>query len=132
MGSDLTQEEGSLLQQFLPKQFPGAPVFHFGTPGIVSTADDAPADKILKRKSKTSNLNGLEKLGLKPFDGFPAGVEAAVVFRGGRATLPDLKGLRTVVGVGVFNKPLVEKFTAVLPGVSFAEKDGTVLNYEGR
>jgi NADH-quinone oxidoreductase subunit G len=131
VGSDLTQEEAQLLQQFVPKQFAGAAIFHFGTPGIKSTADDAPADKILKRKSKTSNLNGLEKLGFKGFDSLPSGTDAVVVFRGGRAKLPDLKGV-TTVGVGVFMKDEASKFAAVLPGTTFAEKSGTILNYENR
>jgi len=131
VGSDLTQEEAKLLQDFIPKSLPRASVFHFGTPGICSAADDAPADKILKRKSKTSNLHGLEKLGYKGFSEIPAGTEAVLVFRGGRAVLPDLKGLFTV-GVGVFKKNEAEKLVAVLPGASFAEKEGTIVNFEGR
>jgi len=131
VGSDLTQEEASLLLEFAPKAFPGAQIAHFGTPGIKSAADDAPADKILKRKSKTSNLHGLEKLGIKGFDGGLTGVDAVVVFRGGRAVLPDLKGV-TAVGVGVFTQSQAEKFEAILPGVTFAEKSGTIVNYEGR
>lgn len=131
VGSDLTQEEASLLQQFLPKHFPNSSIFHFGTPGVIASQDDADADKILKRKSKTSNLHGLEKLGFKGFDKLPAGTQAVVVFRGGRAVLPDLSGIETV-GVGVFMKDQAEKFSAVLPGTSFAEKDGTVINFQGK
>jgi NADH-quinone oxidoreductase subunit G len=132
-GSDLTQEEAKLLLEVAPKQLGGASVFHFGTPGIKSVADDAAADKILKRKSKTSNLNGLEKLGIKHFENMPAGTDAILVVRGGRAQLPaELAKVATVVGIGVFTKPQVAKFAAVLPGASFAEKDGTIVNYEGR
>ncbi len=130
VGSDLTQEEGTALQQFLAKNFEKASVFHYGTPGIVSSSDDAPADKILKRKSKTSNLNGLEKLGIKGFTGMPSGTQAVLVFRGGRAIVPDLKGL-PAVGVGVFMQPHASTFKTILPGTSFAEKDGTIVNYEG-
>ncbi|MDR3607460.1 MAG: 2Fe-2S iron-sulfur cluster-binding protein [Oligoflexia bacterium] len=132
-GSDLTLEEAKLLLEVAPKQFGGAPVFHFGTPGIKTVLDDAPADKILKRKSKTSNLNGVEKLGIKPYAGLPAGIDAVLVVRGGRAQLPtDLDQAKSLVGIGVFNQPQVAKFAAVLPGASFAEKDGTIVNYEGR
>jgi NADH-quinone oxidoreductase subunit G len=131
VGSDLTQEEATLLQQFLPAHLPTAQVFHYGTPGITSTKDDAPADKILKRKSKTSNLNGLEKLGYKGFEKLPADTNTVLVIRGGRAVVPDLHGVETV-GLGVFMKLQAEKFAAVLPGSSFAEKDGTIVNYEGR
>ena len=38
----------------------------------------------------------------------------------------------TTVGVGVFKKAETLKFTAVLPGTSWAEKDGTIDNFEGR
>ena len=44
VGSDLTLEEGKLLQDFIPKHFSGASVFHFGTPGVISAADDADED----------------------------------------------------------------------------------------
>jgi len=131
VGSDLTQEEASLLLQFLPKHLPNAQAFHYGTPGIVSSKDDAAADRILKRKSKTANLNGLEKLGFKGFEKLPSDTNAVLVIRGGRASGPDLKGVETI-GLGVFMKPHVERFAAVLPGASFAEKDGTIVNYEGR
>ncbi len=131
VGSDLTLEEAKLLLDFVPKHLQGATIQHFGTAGVKTAADDAAADRILKRKSKTSNLHGMEKLGIKPFDGLPSGTQAALVFRGGRAQLPDLKGV-SAVGVGVFNKPQVEAFAAVLPGAAFAEKDGTIVNFEGR
>jgi NADH-quinone oxidoreductase subunit G len=132
VGSDLTQEEAKILMEFAPKAYPGAPIFHYGTPGVINAKDDAPADRILKRKSKTSNLHGLEKLGLKGYEGLPAGTDAVVVFRGGRATIPaDLKNT-TKVGVGVFAKGQTDGFAAVLPGLSFAEKDGTIVNFEGR
>jgi NADH-quinone oxidoreductase subunit G len=131
VGSDLTQEEAKLLQEFIPSSFAGAQMFHFGTPGVKSVADDGAADKILKRKSKTANLNGLEKLGFKGFDGMPAGIDAALVIRGGRAVLPDLKGV-SAVGIGVFNEAQAAKFKTILPGTAFAEKDGTVFNYENR
>ena len=131
-GSDLTQEELKALQAFVTASFSGAQIFHFGTPGIRSVADDAPADKILKRKSKTSNLNGAEKLGLKGFEGLPPGIDAALIVRGGRAVLPDLKGVSSCVAVGVFTDAQAEKFQVTLPGAAFAEKDGTILNYENR
>ncbi len=129
VGSDLTQEEGTLLQQFLPQHLPDAEIYHFGTPGVVSTRDDAPADRLLKRRSKTSNLNGLEKLGFKGFEKFSQNIEAVFVIRGGKAILPNLSGLQ-VVGLGVFEKLQAEKFSVVLPGTSFAEKDGTIVNFE--
>ena len=131
VGSDLTQEEATLIKTFVPQQYSGAQLFHFGTHGIKTAADDAPADKLLKRKSKTSNLHGLEKLGIQAYDSLPAGTDAVLVFRGGRAELPDLKGVKAV-GVGVFMRAQAEKFQAVLPGATFAEKDGTIVNFQGK
>jgi NADH-quinone oxidoreductase subunit G len=129
VGSDLTQEEGKLLLEAAPQAFPGASLYHFGTTGVKTAGDDADSDKLLKRKSKTSNLHGLEKLGYKPFDGSKAG--AYVVVRGGRAQMPDFGGAKAV-GLGVFTTPQAAKFVAVLPGAAFAEKDGTVVNFQGR
>lgn len=129
IGSDLTQEEVQLLQQFLPTQFSGIPMAHFGTPGVTTSKEDADADAILKRKSKTSNLHGLEKLGLSPFKTFPSGTQAVVVFTGGRAILPDLQKL-PAVGVGFFNQTNAQAFQVVLPGPAFAEKEGTVVNFQ--
>lgn len=131
VGSDLTQEEVDTLQKFLSKDMGNPPVFHFGTPGVKSSKDDEDADSILKRKSKTSNLNGLEKAGLKGFDKLPAGTEAVLVLRGGRAMIPDFGDL-PAIGIGVFSKEWVKGYQAVLPGASFAEKSGTVFNFEGR
>jgi NADH-quinone oxidoreductase subunit G len=131
VGSDLTQEELELAREFAQKQLGGASIAHFGTPGIKKVSDDAPADRILKRKSKTSNLNGAEKLGIPAFESLPAGTQVAVVIRGGRATLPKLTGV-DVVGIGVFMREEALKFKAVLPGTAFVEKDGTIFNYEGR
>jgi NADH-quinone oxidoreductase subunit G len=131
VGSDLTNEEVELIQRFAAKAFPGAPLSHFGTPGIRSAADDADEDNILKRKSKTSNLHGIEKLGLKGYDGLKAGTEGVLVFRGGRAQLPELGGV-PIVGIGVFFRPEIKGLSAVLPGAAFAEKDGTVVNFQGK
>ena len=131
IGSDVTLEEAKAAQEFVKKFLPGAALLHFGTPGIVSSKDDADADKVLKRKSRTSNLHGLEKLGIPGFDKLPPGVQAALVIRGGRAVVPALKGVGTLVGMGVFNDDKLEGFQVVLPGAAFAEKNGTIVNSTG-
>jgi len=130
IGSDLTQEEAKLIQEFVPQKFAGASIFHFGTPGIHSAAQDDAADALLKRKSKTSNLHGMEKLGIQGFQSLPAGTDAVLVFRGGRAELPQLSGV-TAIGIGVFKRPEAEGFQAILPGAAFSEKDGTIVNFLG-
>jgi NADH-quinone oxidoreductase subunit G len=131
VGSDLTQEELELAREFAQKQLAGAPIAHFGTEGIKKVADDGPADRILKRKSKTANLNGAEKLGIPAFDRLPSGTQVAIVMRGGRAALPPLVGVDTI-GIGVFMRDEARHFKVVLPGTAFAEKEGTIFNHEGR
>jgi NADH-quinone oxidoreductase subunit G len=132
VGSDLTQEEGVVIQEFLASYFPGVRAYHFGTAGILSSQDDGPQDRILKRKNKTANLNGLEKLGFEGFQELPPEINSVLVIRGGRAALPvEIDGIDKI-GIGVFMKDQAMMFSVILPSLSFAEKDGTVLNYEGR
>jgi len=131
-GSDLTQEELKLLQQFAAQKLGGASVLHFGTPGLYTAADDAAADKLLKRKSKTSNLHGAEKLGIVPFGGsLPVGTDAVLIVRGGRAVLPVLPAGMLKVGIGVFTAKDARDLSVVLPGSAYTEKDGTVVNFQG-
>lgn len=131
VGTDLTQEELTLAQEFAKSQLGGAPLFHFGTPGIKKSADDKAEDAILRRTSKTPNLFGAEKLGIAPFESLPSGTQAVLVISGGRARLPQLPA-GEIVGAGVFLANEAQGFKAVLPGLGFVEKDGTFFNFEGR
>ncbi len=128
IGSDLTNEEAKAIQAFAKSL--GSPVFHFGTPGVKTTQDDSDIDSLLKRKSKTANLHGLEKLGIPAFESLPAGTTVALVFRGGRAKLPALEKV-AIVGAGVFFPEDAKQFEVILPGPSFAEKNGTIVNFQG-
>lgn len=130
IGSDLTLEEAKLIQDFAKERLGGAPVSHFGTPGVPTSKDDDTLDGILKRKSKTSNLHGMEKLGIHPFKGIDPTTQVTFVFRGGRAKLPDL-GKTPAIGFGVFFQPEAASFQAILPGPAFSEKDGTIVNFQG-
>ncbi|MBL7715874.1 MAG: (2Fe-2S)-binding protein [Bdellovibrionales bacterium] len=132
VGTDLTQEEISMVIQFAQKSLPNSTVVHFGTPGVNSAADDAALDKILKRKSKTANLHGAEKLGLKGSN-TATGYQAAVVFSGGRSNVAALmKDVKVpAVGVGVFTDETKGGFSVILPGAGFSEKDGTIVNFNG-
>ncbi len=128
IGSDMTQEEAAIVQQFAAKL--GTAALHFGTPGVATAKEDTDIDSLLKRKSKTANLHGLEKLGIAPFTALPNGTQVAVVFRGGRAQLPPITGVDQI-GIGVFFAEELTAFSAILPGLSFAEKDGTIVNSQG-
>ncbi len=128
VGSDLTQEEASFAQKYAKSL--SAPIFHFGTPGVRNASEDSDIDSLLKRKSKTANLHGMEKLGIAPFESLPVGITCAIVLRGGRAKLPVLSNI-TQVGIGVFFADESKSYDVILSGPSFAEKDGTVVNSQG-
>jgi NADH dehydrogenase/NADH:ubiquinone oxidoreductase subunit G len=122
------------IQKFAAEKLQGAAVFHYGTPGLTSSSQDKAEDKLLRRTSKTSNLHGAEKLGLKGWDG-SGKYDSALVFRGGRAmALTDLRKSVNgpVVGVGVFEREAIDNYDVVLPGLSYVEKAGTVVNWQGK
>lgn len=134
VGSDLTLEEMRAIQDFAKSKLSEAAVYHFGTEDHHKASDDKAEDEILRRTSKTSNLNGAEKLGLKGWDG-KGTYGSALVFRGGRAQ--ELVDLRknvngAIVGIGIFNKEAVDSYDVILPGLSYAEKMGTVVNWQGK
>ncbi len=131
VGSDFTQEEAKAVLEMSSVLGAQSAPLHFGTRGITTAKEDGPEDGILKNKSKTSNLWGVEKLGFKPVTSLK-GYDAVWIFRGGRAQLPNLNDVSTVLGFGVFTKEETAKFTTVLPGRAFTEKDGTIFNFEGR
>lgn len=128
IGSDLTLDEMKAIQAFAAQYAPKAVLGHFGTPGISSSNEDGPEDTILRMKSKTGNLHGAEKLGLKPLQKVNA--DLVVMFTSGRAVLPEMTA-KTKVGVGVFLTKEAEKFDVVLPSLSLFEKDGSIVNHAG-
>jgi NADH-quinone oxidoreductase subunit G len=134
VGSDLTQEELSTIIEYVSVYHPGSSTYHFGTEGIFNAGDDTPADKILKMKSKTSNLKGAEKLGIKPISELKSSGDVVVVVRGGRADLSAafsrVKG-KKLIGIGVFLEKEIDSFGLILPGLAFTEKDGTIINHQG-
>lgn len=134
VGSDLTQEELTTILDFIKAYSSGSSIYHFGTDGVFTAAQDGQADKILKMKSKTSNLFGAEKLGIKPINEMKSSSDAVVVIRGGRASLSPIlshvKG-KKLIGIGVYLEKEAETFSMVLPGPAFTEKDGTIFNHAG-
>jgi len=131
IGSDLTQEEIQTVLDFSKSELSGFEVSHFGTPSVANSEQDGDEDQILKRLSKTSNLNGIEELGVKSFTKLSDQTEVVFVVSGGRAQLPELSNVR-VIGLGVFFNKQAEKMDVVFPGPSFAEKSGTVVNFQGK
>lgn len=134
VGTDLTQEELSAVQKFAKEKFKDAGLYSFGTPDVATSQEDGALDHLLRRKSKTANLNGAEALGIPAMGKAPAHADAFFVFRGGRALLPHFDSKTPVFGFGVFNSESddLSAFEAILPGLNFMEKSGTVLNFDGR
>ncbi len=130
VGTDLTNQELSSIREAVGSVSKNARIQSFGTIGVESSANDGPQDTILKMKSKTANLNGAENLGIAPLNG-PAKAEVVLVFRGGRAQLPKIES-NQVYGAGVFLERDRNGFNAILPGLSFLEKEGTVVNHQGK
>lgn len=129
VGADLTNEEIGAIRESVATLAPAARILSFGSIGVDTTSQDEPKDKILKMKSRVSNLNGAERAGLKAA-GPVVKADSVVVFRGGRADLPKIES-RTVIGSGVFLERERQVLTAVLPGLAFTEKDGTIVNHQG-
>jgi len=134
VGSDLTLEEMRAVQSFAQANLKDHALFHYGTPGHTKASDDKSEDNILRRTSKTSNLHGAEKLGFKGWEA-SGKYDSAIIFRGGRAMAYD--DLRknvsgAVVGVGVFSQDMASNYDVVLPGLSYVEKTGTVVNWQGK
>lgn len=134
VGSDLTTEEMKAIQQFSQEKFSNFSIYHVSSEGHLSASDDKDEDKILKRTNKTSNLHGAERLGIKGWSA-SGNFDSAIYFRGGRAKMlvdlsKNVKG--SIIGVGVFNREAVDSYSAILPGLSFVEKSGTVVNWQGK
>ncbi len=152
IGSDLTQEEIVCVQEFLAtlkseKHLSCDPitVTHYGTPQITTSQQDGQKDKILKRKSQTANLHGMERLGITGFQNsetflkkiLPKTEPIFLIIRGGRAVIPEIlhsDALKLIkkIGIGIFNQKDLGLLTLVLPGLSFAEKSGTVFNCDNQ
>ncbi len=134
VGSDLTQQELENILEYTKNYHKGSSVYHFGTEGVFTSAQDLPVDKILKMKSKTSNLNGAEKLGIKSVQEMKSASDVVLVFAGGRANVQSvtkkLEG-KKLIGIGVYSLNEAESFSMVLPSLSFTEKDGTIFNHQG-
>lgn len=129
LGTDLTNEEMLSWIEF-SKKFKKINILSFGTEGLSSSQQDGPADALLKMKSKTANLKGAEKLSVSPKTNTVQS-DLVIVASAGRAVLPkDIRG-KTVVGVGVFYSDQNSIFDLVLPSLSFLEKNGTFINYNG-
>jgi NADH-quinone oxidoreductase subunit G len=127
----------------LAKDFLNAPVF------AVRHVPDGVEDNLLRRADKHANTNGARKLGLDVLDLIGEGNESAVKAvedsLGGDGVLlcvgfnyeisPALEklvsGASKVVALSACDTPLSAGADLVVPGLTFAEKYGLVVNFEG-
>ena len=131
IGTDASSEEAATLAQVLPGFSSADFVVRSwnGTGGgVQSAADDQPLDHLLRRRDHTANTNGIEGLGIKPWNtASEQNFDLAIYFRSGRATLPSQMATKEI-GWGIFEGSDVSRFAAVLPGLSTLEKFGTYTN----
>ena len=133
IGTDASSEEAATLAQVLSTYTPAEVSVRSwnGTgDGVQGSVDDAPLDHLLRRRDHTANTRGIEGLGIKPWNGLESGFELAIFFRSGRATLPPKMAAKEIAW-GVFDQADIERFIAVLPGLSTLEKFGTYTNCDG-
>ncbi len=128
IGSDATNEEAKLLIEEFPKAFPHSKFkfFHYSGYG-----ENKAADKLLRQTDKTPNSMGLKNLNLKAFEK-NAVDETVLVFRNGRAKIPEVSG--TVILWGIFSTEEIKHSSnviALLPGLSTLEKSGSFTNVDG-
>lgn len=91
----------------------------------IAEREKGEGDSLLRKEDKNPNRKGAELLGLKE----KGEGEVAVVFH-----FPVSDSENYSVKIGVFTNyfPEMEKFDLILPCATFAEKEGTWTNFEGR
>jgi NADH-quinone oxidoreductase subunit G len=122
-----------------------------GTPNFDMIVPVGPADDFLIKPEKAANATGARTLGVKPGDG---GKDAQAILEGaksgelrvlvivgsadaarvlGEAGIKDaVAKLDALIVVDATRSPLTDAATVVLPGLVWAEKDGTFTNHAGR
>ena len=131
--------EEMFLFQHLAKECLNAPLF------VVRHIPDGVTDRLLRRSDKHPNAKGAEMLGLRVVDlqagadagaiGNALGTDAVLVAVGFNthvdAIAPLVASAKKVVAISACQSPLTERADLVIPGLTFAEKDGLVVNFEG-
>lgn len=139
LSATATLEEMFLFQRVAQEAL-NAPVF------VVRHVPDGADDRLLRRADKHPNAKGAEMLGIRVVDlqrpGADAsaisnalgnnGVLVAVGFNTDTAPLdPIVARAHKVVALAGCKSPLTDRADLVIPGLTFAEKDGLVVNFVG-
>jgi NADH dehydrogenase/NADH:ubiquinone oxidoreductase subunit G len=112
---------------------------------VVRHVPDGVTDRLLRRSDRHANAKGAEMLGLRVLD-LQAGADASpaanalgadgVLIAVGFNTHVEAIGsvvarARKVIALSGCKSSLTERADLVVPGLTFAEKDGLVVNFEG-
>lgn len=135
ISTDATNEEAQAMKKELASLAANVEIKAYnGTPGIKLAGDNKALDHLLRQSDKTPNTRGLENLGLKIHDGKVSGYETVVVYRSGRAKIPEITDASNIILWGVWNASEVKKYSqtkAVIPGLHTIEKEGSFTNCDG-
>jgi NADH-quinone oxidoreductase subunit G len=139
LSATATLEEMFLFQR-VAKEALNAPVF------VARHVPDGADDRLLRRADKHPNAKGAEMLGIRVVDLQRPGADAsaitnalgsdgvllAVGFNTDTAALdPIVARAHKVVALAGCKSSLTDRADLVIPGLTFAEKDGLVVNFEG-
>jgi NADH-quinone oxidoreductase subunit G len=136
-----TLEEMFLFQR-LAQEILNAPIF------VARHVPDGADDRLLRRADKHPNAKGAEMLGIRvlnlqpPASGDDAsvvtnslGTEGVLVAVGFNSNIAPLDSIvaraKKVVALSGCKSTLTDRADLVIPGLTFAEKDGLVVNFEG-
>jgi NADH-quinone oxidoreductase subunit G len=125
LSADATQEEGELFKRFVNEFMKGK------GPGLLRKPE-GDEDELLIRADKNANVIGLAKLGIEASAEEVIGSSKLIYYL---ATLydpePEILGKALIVQ-SPLRSSLVEKAQVALPAASYAESEGTWLNFEGK
>ncbi len=139
LSATATLEEMFLFQR-LAKEALNAPIF------VVRHIPDGADDRLLRRADKHPNAKGAEMLGIPVLDlqhsaaaaasvNAALGTEGVLVTVGFNTDVAPLDSImaraKTIVALSGCKSTLTDRAHLVIPGLTFAEKDGLVVNFEG-
>jgi NADH-quinone oxidoreductase subunit G len=138
VGTDATREEAALFKDKV-SELVGSKAkvfFHNGTGGVVTSADDAKLDHLLKMKDQTPNTKGVEEVGLTSLPNGEVNAEIVILFRNGRAGVPKMSSTQKLILWGVWTQHEIVKLPSkniigVIAGLATIEKEGSFKNVDG-
>jgi len=136
VGTDATREEANLLKNKIPALLGGKVQVNYHSGYVGTSKEDAKLDNLLKMKDLTPNTRGVEEEGLAPLPGGAADADLVILFRNGRAGIPQIKADQKVILWGVWNQDEINALPTkyvlgVIAGLATIEKEGSFKNADG-